>query len=209
MRFKGLGIILSQLKEPKKPKSRLEQYTIPGELAAKILELAFLRGDIKNRVVFDFGCGTGRLAIGAALLGAKRVVGIDSDVEILAMAKANLKLAEKLSKSKISQRIELLRVDVREFNGKCDTVLQNPPFGIKSAISDMSFLKKALECGKVIYSLHRANLRNRRFIKNFLKKRKVKLLGIHTFYFPIPHLFKFHKKPKVRIEVDLYIISSV
>ena len=35
------------------------------------------QADLKNKTVIDYGCGSGILAIAAALLGAKKVVGVD------------------------------------------------------------------------------------------------------------------------------------
>src|SRR3989338_8422027 len=90
MNKKQLEIILSKLKPIENPKPTLEQYTIPSNLAADILHFAYLSGDIEGKVVFDFGCGTGRLAIGALLLGAEEVVGIDNDYKVLETAEENL-----------------------------------------------------------------------------------------------------------------------
>lgn len=36
-----------------------------------------------------------------------------------------------------------------------------------------------------------------------------KVETIHKFKFEIPYMFKFHKKPKVRIDVDLYVIRRL
>ena len=76
---KQLEIILSKLKPIQNPKPSLEQYTIPSSLAAEILNLATLSGDIEGKKVVDLGCGTGRLALGAMLLDAKEVVGVEID----------------------------------------------------------------------------------------------------------------------------------
>ena len=39
--------------------------------------------DLADRTVLDFGCGSGVLAIAAALLGARRVVAVDNDPQAL------------------------------------------------------------------------------------------------------------------------------
>jgi len=57
----------------------LEQVATPSEAAATLLETADRRDGLAGRSVLDLGCGTGRLAIGAAALGAGPVRGADVD----------------------------------------------------------------------------------------------------------------------------------
>ncbi len=207
MKKKELELILSRLEEIKEPKVSLEQYTIPSSLAAEILNFAFLNGDIKDKVVFDLGCGTGRLALGAALLGAKLVLGIDLDKKVIKQAKKNLLL---LKKEFNLENVFFLVADVENFWGKCDTVIQNPPFGCKKRHADRIFLKKALECGKVIYSLHRNGYKKtQEFILNFVKTLGGKVEKILRMKFFLPAIFNFHQKPKVRYDVNLYKIIKV
>ncbi|MEM5853448.1 MAG: METTL5 family protein [Candidatus Aenigmatarchaeota archaeon] len=206
MKKKELELILEKLKPLQKPKLKLEQYTIPSYLAAEILNFAFLAGDLKNKKVADFGCGSGRLAIGAALLGAKEVVGIDLDEEAIQQAKENLKLAENLLGKRL--KVKFIRCDVREWKGKCDTVIQNPPFGIKGDFSDRIFLEKAAKSAKKIYSLHRNGREKvRAFLLNFISELGCKVEEIASFSFLLPKTFQFHKKLKKRYDVDLFVIS--
>jgi len=206
---KQLEIILSQLKENPSPKVELEQYTIPGELAAQIINIGHISGDIKNKSILDLGCGVGRLTIGSVLIGAKKVIGVDSDKNVLKIARDNLKIAERITRMKICRKVKFVCQDVSDFKDKVDTVIQNPPFGIQKLHADRIFLKKALECGKKIYSLHRHYEKSREFLTKFIKKNGGKVEKIITFKFRIPYMFKFHKKPYVRYEVDLFIISKV
>lgn len=203
---KQLEIILSQLKEPYFPKPSLEQYSIPGGLASQILNLAYLNGDIKNKLVFDFGCGSCRLGIGAALLGAK-VVGIDIDKDAIRAAKENLILHETIVSKRL--KVSLVVCDIKNWFAKCDTVIQNPPFGIQTLHADRLFLEKALDCAKRIYSLHRGGYRKtREFLTKFIEDRGGKVEKIMQFKFTLPYIFKFHKKPKVSYKVDLFIIGK-
>ncbi|MBU5537529.1 MAG: METTL5 family protein [Candidatus Aenigmatarchaeota archaeon] len=206
---KQLEIILSKLKPIQNPKPSLEQYTIPSNLAADILHFAYLNGDIKDKVVFDFGCGTGRLAIGALLLGAKEVIGIDNDYKVLETAEENLHSII-LSKITVKGSIKFIQSDIRDFSGNCDTVIQNPPFGIQTEHADRIFLEKALECGKRIYSLHKNGYeKTKEFITKLVESKGGKVEKILPYKFPIPHLFKFHDKPVKEISVNLYVINSI
>ncbi|PHS70015.1 MAG: 50S ribosomal protein L11 methyltransferase [Methylophaga sp.] len=47
------------------------------------------QADIKDKYVIDYGCGSGILAIAAALLGAKKVIGVDTDPQALEATQAN------------------------------------------------------------------------------------------------------------------------
>jgi len=84
---KDLEIALSQLRPLNYYKPHLEQYPTPGDLAAQMLWVAF--DDINDKVVADFGTGNGILAIGAALLGARKVYAIDIDEECIKVAREN------------------------------------------------------------------------------------------------------------------------
>jgi len=47
------------------------------------------QADVKGKYVIDYGCGSGILAIAAALLGAKKVIGVDTDPQALEATQAN------------------------------------------------------------------------------------------------------------------------
>jgi ribosomal protein L11 methyltransferase len=47
------------------------------------------QADVKDKYVIDYGCGSGILAIAAALLGAKKVIGVDTDPQALEATQAN------------------------------------------------------------------------------------------------------------------------
>ena len=68
---------LSTVTAQPNPKVHLEQYTISEQIAANMLYIAAnVYDDIVGKSVLDLGCGTGRLGLGAAYLGAADVVGI-------------------------------------------------------------------------------------------------------------------------------------
>ena len=185
------------------PKAYLEQYTISSEVAAEILYLAaYTYDDIVGKTVVDLGCGTGRLALGAMLLGAKETFGIDIDPLAIKVARDN---AKKLA---VDKETNWITADINVLHGHFHTVLQNPPFGVQKRSADRTFLEKSLELGYRIYSLHKSGKRNREFIKRFIEKRGGKVTGIFHMEMTIPKLFEFHTKERRNIEVDLYRIEG-
>ena len=64
--------------------------------------LAWLDGqDLQDKVVIDFGCGSGILAIAALKLGAKRVIGIDIDPQAITASRDNAQ------RNHVSDQLEL------------------------------------------------------------------------------------------------------
>lgn len=199
MRKKQLEIALQKLAAHPKPSAELEQYMTPGDVASTLLHLAYARGDIVDKIVCDLGCGTGRLAIGAALLGAKEVLGVDVDKVALEVAAQNAR--------KAGVEVKWLRGEVDEFSTKnIDTIIQNPPFGVQRRGADIKFLRKALELAKVVYSLHKATPENRKFIAVRTKEAGGGITDRVELEFHIPRQFGFHTRDVYRFKVDLYRI---
>lgn len=193
MKKKQLEILLERLSGFECPSAEMEQYATPAKVAADMLYLAHLRGDL--RVVCDLGTGTGVLAIGAALLGA-RVIGVDIDKQALKVAKTNA--------IRMGVDVEFARSDISSIVLKgIDTVVMNPPFGAqKASIGDRAFLSKATEMAKTVYSLH--NYGSEGFIRRFVEPCTVE--EIYRIPFPLKRCFEFHSKDVKTIEVELYRI---
>src|SRR5439155_19561393 len=108
-----LEIILSKLKILETPTLRLEQYPASPEAAAELLYMAgFEHDDLEGRII-DLGTGTGRLAIGVALMSPAHVVGVDVDARALELARENAKTAGVI--------VECVHSDIEKFNGRFDT----------------------------------------------------------------------------------------
>jgi len=215
-----LELFLSQIEPHPSPSPGLEQYTIDVSTATTMLYIAaYNYGDIIGKSVLDLGCGTGRLALGAAFLGAKQVVGLDID-------SIAIKLAFKNSvKASLREKLQLITADIDVIHGNFDTVLQNPPFGVQKRKADCRFLEKALEVGKHVYSLHKSLQKNRSYVKT-LKANKVlitspspffesfvrrcggEIKAVYAMVMEIPHMFSFHKKVRHEFAVDLYVIEK-
>ncbi len=182
---KRLQIKLSKL-EQINFKVELEQYPTPPNIAAEILWRAYLNNDILDRICADFGTGNGIFAIGMKLLGAREVYGIDIDPEALEIAKRN---AEKME-----TKIMFLCQDIEEFNKKVDTVIMNPPFGLKIPGADRKFLRKAFKISDTVYCIHK--IESDAFFAKFANKYGFNSELIFSFDYAIPFLFPFHEKEK-------------
>ncbi|WP_456473146.1 METTL5 family protein [Methanocaldococcus sp.] len=205
---KHLEMILDSLKRHPNPKVDLEQYTIDGKLASDIL--FFAMNDFYNNVVIDLGCGTGRLAIGSKILGAKRVIGVDIDKE-------SIKIAEENAKN-LNVDVDFYCMDIRDLNKEVlknvlnddynlkKVVIQNPPFGAQKKYADRIFLDKALEIGDVIYTIH--NYPTKDFVMNYVKDKGGEITHIYEAYFRIPAIYEFHKKKVVNIPVVVFRIEN-
>ncbi|MGZ4906064.1 MAG: METTL5 family protein, partial [Halobacteriota archaeon] len=162
MKQRQLEIILERLKAFPSPSAVLEQYSTPAPIAAQLLHFAFLRGDIWHKRIVDLGCGTGILAIGAALLGAT-ATGVDADERALEVAQLNA--------GAVGANVKWVKSSVQDFQGAYDTVVMNPPFGAQKRHSDRPFLIKAAKVGKVVYLLHSAIVDD--FVRRFLEPNRV------------------------------------
>lgn len=195
MKQKELEITLSKLHNFEKPKIQLEQYQTPPRLVAMISWRAFQLGDIENKTVADFCCGTGLFAISASLLGSSKVYGIEIDKEALEIAKRNARITE--------VDITFLNSDVRQTNLKVDTILMNSPFGIQGTHKDQIFLQSALKNSKVCYSIHLHQQKNIEFLTNFVQKHSKEVKEVISAEFEIPKTYSFHKKKYHIIKVAI------
>jgi len=194
----GLAVVLSGLKGFERPKVRVEQYQMDGEIGAFVLWQAYMKGDIA-KVSVDLGCGTGILGIGALLLGGNEVYLVDNDKSALAIAKENYVKVK--SEYKIG-KAHFLGKDIVEFDNNIDLVLQNPPFGVKVRHADKIFLEKAMEIGKVVYSFHKSDSKN--FITKFVDEKNFKVTDVWDFKFPLKASFSFHSRRIKRILVSCF-----
>ena len=205
LRLKDLEITLESIQRTNEYDVKLEQYPTPANIVSTILFSAQMEhGDITGKTVFDLGCGDGIFALGAALLGARHVVGIDVQSKALKASQMNSRLLE------IEDTVDWVLGDVSSFQLQClvDTVVSNPPFGVKNRGADMRFLTKAISIADVTYSIHLAGEKNRTFLMKEIEKLNAMVTQIETFQFPIKKLFDFHKKEIHMVDVDLYRISS-
>jgi len=189
--------ILQNSPDFKNPKPELEQYTTPVDIALEIIKQANSRGHLSGSVA-DLGCGTGRLAIGAAILGAN-VTGYEIDDDAL-------DLAIEYSKNN-NLDIKWISMAVENINESYDTILMNPPFGSQRPGADAIFLEKALELSSNIWTIHMAETKE--FIQKLVKANSGEIVSAYEFDFLLNKTMPFHTRDKKTKKAILYHIASL
>lgn len=186
------------------PRAPLEQYHTPPDLAAHIVHVADLRGDIQDKTVFDLGCGTGMLALGAALRGPGRVVGLDIDPAPLSTARENERRVGAMTE------VTWVRGDATAapFSpAGPTTVLMNPPFGAQSGNegADRGFLETASEIATVSYSVHNAGSES--FVESFAADNGGIVTDAFAAEFELPKQFDHHTTETRSIDTEVFRIE--
>ncbi|WP_313694713.1 METTL5 family protein [Halorarum halobium] len=190
------------------PTAALEQYPTPPDLAAHVVHLADLRGDVAGRTVVDLGAGTGMLALGAALRGAARVVGVELDRDALAVARDN--------ERRVGARttVDWIHADATRAPLRLDpstagpvTVLMNPPFGAQSGNehADRRFLDAVSSFADVSYSLHNAG--SREFVESFASDAGGEVTDAFRATFELDHQFDHHDEERRDLDAEAFRIE--
>ncbi|MCL1904719.1 MAG: METTL5 family protein [Methanomassiliicoccaceae archaeon] len=196
MKKKDLEMRLQKLRGFEDPDPSLEQYMTPASIASDVLFIAYAENDIAGRNVIDLGCGTGIFSIGAWMLNADSVHGIDVSPRAISVAKRN---AEDLG-----AEIVLDVCDISDVAMIADTALMNPPFGCQNKRADRPFLDKAMGlCGSV-YSLHMG--RTTEFLEEYVRNAGREICFKKSYKFNIPHTFTFHNKANVDVDIVMIMI---
>ncbi len=181
------------------PDPSREQVVTPTPAAARLLALADRTDGLAGRSVLDLGCGTGRLAIGAALLGATPVRGVDADAEAIHVARTTA-AAESVA-------VEFTAADVGEADGAAEIVVMNPPFGAQRRHADRPFWERAFALAeRSVYAFALAE--SRTFIARRAVARGAKVVEVAPVPWSLPRTFPHHARARVELAVDLWAIRT-
>ena len=166
-----------------RPRRELEQYRTPPELALRMAQLLAARG---CRSAVDLGSGTGMIAYAASSLGMY-VVAVDVDGEAVEAARGSPLYGSLL--------VDLVQADARRPPlRRAECIAMNPPFGVVRRGADVEFLRAAAGLGPVyIASLHLASS-GAGFIAEVLAALGYEPLGVEEHRFPIPQVYRRHRK---------------
>jgi putative methylase len=186
------------------PRAGLEQYHTPAGLAAHIVHVADLQGDIEGRTVLDLGSGTGMLSLGAALRGPARVVGVELDPAALRTASEN--------ERRVGTRtdVEWVRGDATDpplSRHEDTTVLMNPPFGAQrgNEHADRAFLATAARLADISYSVHNAG--SEAFAESFAADEGGAVTHAFRAEFDLPNQFEFHDRETETLDAEVFRID--
>jgi putative methylase len=200
MKLRRLEILLEKVAGFESPRPEREQYQTPAPLAARLLYTAFMAGDIAGLRILDLGSGTGMLGIGAGLLGAGEVIGVEADPDANRIAALNAK--------ELKADLTIITADITNTEAltaipPADTVIMNPPFGAQKEHADRPFIDLALEKAEVVYGIFNAGSES--FIRQYVAGR-AEITGVIAAEFTIPRQFFFHTEDHRDVPVEIIIL---
>jgi putative methylase len=186
------------------PRTALEQYPTPPELAAHVVHLADLHDDVAGRTVVDLGAGTGMFALAAALRGPARVVGIELDRAAVTTGRENERRVA------ASAPVHWIQGDATRPPVSFPepvTVVMNPPFGAQDGNrnADRAFLTTASELSAVSYSVHNAG--SRAFVEAFAADNGGEVTHAFEAEFALNARFDHHTEDVHDVDVEVYRIE--
>jgi putative methylase len=191
--------LLEQVPPFPAPSAKLEQVVTPSEAAATLLESAQRWDGLEGRSVIDLGCGTGRLALGAAALGAAPVLGVDADAAAVEVARA--------AASRAGLAVDFEVAPAERLRRAAEIVVMNPPFGAQRRHADRPFWDAAFRLARLsvfAFSLEAS----RTFIARQAVARRARVLEVVPVRWPLGRTFPHHRRRSVDLGVDLWAIRT-
>jgi putative methylase len=184
---------------PVDPKAAREQVATPAEAAANLLSAMDRFVGLRGRSVLDLGCGTGRLSVGAALLGASSVTGVEVDESLLRTARDAARAAE--------VEVDFRAGDVAGWTEPADVVVMNPPFGAQRSHADRPFWDRAFALARSGIGAFSLSV-SRSFIARLALDRGAHVVEVEPVPWNLPRTFPHHRAANVRLAVDRWVIET-
>ena len=204
---KSIEIFISQLKNFKKPKENLEQYSIDETFWSELINYYRLKYEIPE-IVWDFGAGTGKLSLPFIIMGSKELNFFEIDKDIIKTLKENINKTSKIIKKEFNFNIfneNLLSFDFSKIDKEPDLIVMNPPYGTRNKGIDSKFLKIALNHNSKIITMHKSSTKN--YIENIIKN-KGRSFDVFDVDYKLKQTLKHHTKKIKEIDVSLFIIEE-
>ena len=184
------------------PNFFLEQYSTSLDILQNYY--SFLP-PVESSSIVDLGVGTGILSFLAIKSGARRVIGIDIDKQVLQVANKNAQIINIQNLNLIHSSVEFF--NFKRFVQKVDGVIMNPPFGTKRKFLDFVFLKRAMQTNGWIISLHKSNLESDKMISRLCSENKYVIQNKKKMNYNLPNTHTKHALSSYPVEVSLYLLS--
>ena len=206
MRLSHLAMTIDRVVPPiPSPDVGLEQYTTPGDLAARAaFILASTAGGLEGLTVADLGAGTCRLSAAAALLGAGRVIAVEADRRLLPLCR---EASRELGVEGVVAPVHGVVSRSRGPIGGADAVLMNPPFGVWRRGADTAFVLYAMSLGAspIVAILKHGNLE---YFRGLASRMGYRVWSALEYWFPIPASMPRHRSRIRRIRVEVLVFES-
>jgi putative methylase len=170
----------------------------PAEAAADLLLTLDREVGLRSRSVLDLGSGTGRLSIGAALLGGHPVVGVEVDPTLVSIARSAARAADARATFRLG--------DVTDWQRRADVIVMNPPFGAQTRFADRPFWDRAFSLARRSVGAF-ASSASRTFIARLALARGAHVVEVEPVRWDLPRTFPHHRAKSVRLPVDRWVIE--
>lgn len=187
------------------PRRDLEQYTTPGELAARAALILGLRLGERagDAVIADLGAGTCRLGVAAALLRLGRVIAVEADPRLAPLC------LEAADRAGVGGLVEPVIGFIRRGRGPlagADAVITNPPFGVWRRGADAEIVEYALQLGAspVVAILKHGNTP---FFTGLASRYGYRVEPVLSYEFPIPMTMRHHRSRIRRVSVEVLVFE--
>jgi putative methylase len=187
------------------PRAEWEQYRTPPDVAAHLVHVADVNGDVDGHTVFDLGTGTGMLALGAALRGPRAVIGVDRDPDALGIARENQRRVG--TRTEVSWLLaDATRLPVCPADRDA-TVIMNPPFGAQagSEHADRAFLAEAARVASVSYSIHNAG--SREFVEAFADDHGGRVTHAYAVELDVDRQYEWHEHERSVVDAEAFRVE--